>query len=106
MKITRDEFRADPGAAVRLAIDTQEVVEIYSGGEVVAAVSVPRDRLGLPDAAADVATKYGMIGGEHHKQWVIDQMLRMMLGDKDYDAWVKHMNSFEDHPAWDVGVAP
>jgi hypothetical protein len=25
-----------------------------------------------------------MIGGAHHKQWVIDQMLRAILGKKDY----------------------
>jgi hypothetical protein len=57
--------------------------------------------------AARVATRFGMIPGEHHKQWLIDQMLRAVLGDK-YQEWLIRMNSipgYEDDP-WDTGIAP
>lgn len=47
--------------------------------------------------AAQIASRYGMIDGAHHKQWVIDQMLRAMLGDEGYAAWVKHENSDPDY---------
>lgn len=46
-----------------------------------------------------------MIDGSHHKQWVIDQMVRALLGD-GYEAWVEENNSDPDYEPWDVGVAP
>lgn len=47
-----------------------------------------------------------MIDGSHHKQWVIDQMLRIMLGEVGYEEWVTHMNSDPDYTPWDEGIAP
>lgn len=58
--------------------------------------------------ASRIATRFGGIGGDHHKQWVIDQMLRAILGDKGYQEWVTEMNSepgYEDDP-WDEGIPP
>lgn len=57
-------------------------------------------------AAADLATRYGGIDGGHHKQWVIDQMLRAMLGPEGYAAWVTEMNADPEYAAWDTGIAP
>ena len=78
---------------------------------------------------------YGGIDGEHHKQWLIDQLARILNGasmrvvearwddghaeyrinvdasDK-YTAWVKEMKAGEDGPetytweTWDDGVPP
>lgn len=56
--------------------------------------------------AVATASMFGMIGGEHHKQWVIDQMVRSLLGEKDYDEWVQHMNADPDYEPWDTGTAP
>jgi hypothetical protein len=56
--------------------------------------------------AARIATRFGMIDGDHHKQWVIDQMLRAILGDNGYKEWVQKMNSDPDYEPWDVGIAP
>ena len=50
--------------------------------------------------AVKVAADHGQTDGAHHKAWVIDQMLRALLGT-DYDAWV---SSYPDE--WDTGVAP
>jgi hypothetical protein len=40
------------------------------------------------------------ISGDHHKQWLIDQVVRELLGNEDrYKKWVRHNN-------WDEGTAP
>lgn len=56
--------------------------------------------------AAEIAERFGMIDGAHHKQWVIDQMLRKILGKVEYKKWITRMNSDPDYEAWDVGIAP
>ncbi len=53
----------------------------------------------------DLVTRYGMIDGEHHKQWVLDQVMRIVSGDL-YAAWVEDMASDPDYSPWDVGIAP
>jgi hypothetical protein len=60
------------------------------------------------DEAITIAVKYGGIGGEHHKAWVIDQMVRTLAGGR-YDTIVKDARAGEDGPEsydWDVGIAP
>jgi hypothetical protein len=32
-------------------------------------------------AALDIANRYGGIDGDHHRAWVIDQMVRALTGD-------------------------
>lgn len=66
---------------------------------------------------------YGGIDGEHHKQWVIDQIVRIITGPRlretlsgkfetipsTYDAWVTAMKAGEDGPDtydWDTGITP
>ncbi len=56
-----------------------------------------------------LAKCYGMIEGVHHKQWVIDQMVRSIVGDdENYLAWVKSLqtSNYDDDEAWDMGIAP
>jgi hypothetical protein len=58
--------------------------------------------------ALDVIQLYGGIDGGHHKQWVIDQVARRLLGDA-YSQWVVSMKDGEDGPntyEWDEGIAP
>lgn len=57
-------------------------------------------------AAADIARRYGGIEEAHHKQWVIDQMLRTMLGEDGYRAWVATQNADPAYDPWDVGITP
>lgn len=50
----------------------------------------------------------GSIAGDHHKAWIIDQILRIVTGD-NYEQWVKEFEDGEDGPhtyEWDVGIAP
>jgi hypothetical protein len=63
------------------------------------------DRIEL---AAELGFQYGSTDGDHHKMWVIDQMLRLLLGDS-YDARVAQAKDGEDGPdtyGWDTGIAP
>lgn len=34
--------------------------------------------------AVDFAWQYAQIDGKHHKMWVIDQMIRILLGKEKY----------------------
>ena len=54
-----------------------------------------RDKERLIDILIDV----GSIDGSHHKQWAIDQALRVLMG-KDYETTIGL--SYD----WDKGVAP
>ncbi len=57
------------------------------------------------DLAVNIALRFGMIDGAHHKQWVIDQMLRSLL-DSHYDETMRNYNSAQDYEKWDMGIAP
>lgn len=62
------------------------------------------------DDALNIAFKYGQIDGSHHKTWVIDQMVRTLLGSEEaYKAWVRHYvydEETDDVYEWDEGIAP
>lgn len=55
---------------------------------------------------ANIATRFGGIDGAHHKQWVIDQMLRVALGKHKYEKWLTEMNSDPEYGSWDHGTPP
>ena len=58
------------------------------------------------EKALDIAFRYSQIGGEHHKEWAIDQMVRALVGDeRAYDKWVR---DYEDDGTWKwhTGIAP
>lgn len=59
-------------------------------------------------SALDLAVRYGGNDGAMHKDWVIDQMVRLLSG-LDYDSVVTYAKAGEDGPDtydWDVGIAP
>jgi len=58
--------------------------------------------------ALAIADCYGSIDGEHHKMWVIDQMVRALVAE-DYENWVRQHKDGQDGPdthRWDKGIAP
>jgi len=60
------------------------------------------------DAAIELAVRYGGIDGDHHKAWVIDQMVRALAGDR-YEQIVTDAKMGDEGPdsyRWDVGIAP
>ena len=87
---------------------------------------------GRIDNALKLAVKYGGIDGDHHKAWVIDQMVRELTGcptvqqegtsahgkkytygalgeSEEYRKLIREAREGEDGPEtydWDTGIAP
>lgn len=61
------------------------------------------------EKALELAFQYGQIDGDHHKTWVIDQMVRILTGDK-YNEFVKEYEIDEETGekewTWKSGIAP
>lgn len=60
------------------------------------------------DKALFVAIEHGGTDGDHHKAWVIDQMVRALAG-KDYEHIVALAKMGQDGPdtyEWDEGIPP
>lgn len=58
--------------------------------------------------AIELACKHGGTLELHHLQWVVDQMVRVLAGDR-YDKIVSDTTSGEDGPdtyIWPTGIAP
>lgn len=58
--------------------------------------------------AIDFILQHGGIDGGHHKQWVLDQVLRILAGEA-YEVLVEEYCDGEDDPntyEWDEGIAP
>lgn len=60
--------------------------------------------------ALNIAWQYGQIDGDHHKAWVIDQMVRALCKTEHaYNVWVESYQAPEedgDYYEWDTGIAP
>lgn len=59
--------------------------------------------------ALNLIHQYGGIDGGHHKQWVLDQLVRLLAGDDGYQSWLAEFCDGEDGPdtySWDEGIAP
>jgi hypothetical protein len=61
------------------------------------------------DAIKDLAHRYAGINGVHHKQWLIDQILRVLLAGS-YNDFIAEYNSDNSGDSacddWDEGIAP
>lgn len=58
--------------------------------------------------AIEMIEQYGGYDGGHHKQWVLDQVLRVLLAD-EYEAWVaayEHGGDGAHTYEWETGMAP
>jgi hypothetical protein len=69
--------------------------------------TIKRQRKLINDAVS-IAVRYGGIDGSHHKDWVIDQIIRTLSG-KDYDDIIAAACAGEDGPdtyEWNTGIAP
>lgn len=59
------------------------------------------------EQALNCINKYGGTDGSHHKQWVLDQVVRILVDN--YEQWVDDYCNGEDGPntyEWDCGIAP
>lgn len=51
-----------------------------------------------------IIEQYGSIDGSHHKQWVLDQIVRTILTKDQYDEWVA--DTIAEGFEWDTGISP
>jgi hypothetical protein len=59
-------------------------------------------------AALWCITCFGGIDGAHHKQWCLDQVVRILKAEQ-YEDWVEEFEDGEDGSdtySWDEGIAP
>ncbi len=70
----------------------------------------PQERI---KTALQIIERYGKAEGQRHKAWVMDQVVRALLGQEEaYNKWVLDMRSdwdevFEVYDYhWDTGVSP
>ena len=67
----------------------------------------PTERI---EKALDIAKNDAMIDGAHHKQWVIDQMVRALADTPiRYKRFIRDAKAGEEGPQtyeWDEGIAP
>ena len=55
------------------------------------------------DTAVDIMGEFGQVEGDQHKAWVIDQVMRALLG-KHYEGWVcSYIEAFDTD--WEIGIA-
>ena len=54
------------------------------------------------EQAMKLIEQYGHVDGEHHKQWLLDQVARVLMGSA-YEGWAEPE---EGGWEWDVGIAP
>lgn len=60
------------------------------------------------DEAIELMVRFGGIEGDHHKAWVIDQVVRILAGD-GYEQLVKEACDGEEGPetyTWEEGIPP
>lgn len=65
----------------------------------------PKERI---DEALNIIHTYGAIDGGPHKEWMIDQVVRVLAGS-DYTAWIAAFKAGHDGPdtfEWSEGLAP
>lgn len=59
--------------------------------------------------ALEIIVKYGGTDGSHHKDWVMDQVVRILTGN-NYESFVneacKGPNGEPNLYSWDCGIAP
>lgn len=91
---------------------SDQVVEEYRkrlrGAEPVASPAVDEAARRMADAANVALTHAAAARNAHSKQWVIDQMLRALLGFPGYAEWVKRhdLERPQGCPRWSEGDEP
>ncbi len=58
------------------------------------------------ERAIDSIKSYGMIDGEHHKQWLLSNTLKLLMGSNGYHTWKDLYDYDDDYDNWDEGIAP
>lgn len=57
----------------------------------------------------DLIFDFGGIDGSHHKQWLLNEILKTVLTTEEYNEWLVQYSLDEDGEVsfeWDKGIAP
>jgi len=59
----------------------------------------------------NIIGQYGGIQGDHHKAWLLNEILILLLGEKGHKEWVERYEGEEDDEgdktySWELGIAP
>ncbi len=108
--LTSEEFAAQPeptfgGKGHKRWLTDEEYAALCALPTGVPVISADHEARIL--AAFALIHSYGGIDGGHHKQWVLDQVVRVLA--PDYEAWVTEHKAGKDGPEtydWDVGIPP
>lgn len=97
-----------PGKASEMILNPRQVkiVQQVMGQFLDTVVEPPEDDGDAESRLEDIQSlieEYGAIDGDRHKQWVIDQIARIVLAEK-YNDWVDEWR--DDGCEWDEGIAP
>jgi hypothetical protein len=69
-----------------------------------------RDETDKIEQALSLAFRYSQIDGTHHKDWVIDQMVKVLTGKKGYDTFLETYEEKDENGIpqyeWNEGIAP
>jgi len=81
-EFSADEARRNFARLLSVVEHRGEFVTVTRHGKPVV-VAVPAEWPQRVRDALEIAREYGDIDGAHHKQWVIDQMMRTLTGGAD-----------------------
>ena len=103
-----------PGLTVRL-VYYNPYTEVWGASYVSGNTSEPDEEsgeapVGRTQKALDVIQQNGGVDGSHHKQWVLDQVARILTETPEaYQVWCRSY-SYDDkgeyYGEWDEGIAP
>jgi hypothetical protein len=97
---------SDPG--MWRQVDDRHDVDHGGAEHTISPVRVPETDADRIELALNIAIEGGGIDGGHHKQWSLDQIVRMLTGDR-YEQVITEYRDGEDGPdtySWDEGIAP
>lgn len=56
--------------------------------------------------AIDLILRYGSNDGAHHKQWVLSQVLKILMGEDAYKKFIEEDPTHGEYGEWDEGIPP
>lgn len=103
------DWRETASGALCLRDEIEEQLGFRAGQPfAISEVLVPETDGERIELAVKLALEDGQVDGDHHKMWVIDQMLRLLAGDR-YEELIAGYCDGKDGPdtyTWDEGIAP
>lgn len=92
-----------------LAAIQEKISKIIDAGVNRRLENIEKHLSAVQNRAKELINDHGMTDGQQHKQWLIDQLLQLILGEVEYPVFVLQHDqaAYEnDTPFWDFGKVP